>query len=411
MALGGLPPGTVEAGALARLGDDRPEPAPAAALDAAKGSDVGSLFPFIRSQAVQGEFPLSYLRDEFRNLAAWKAQARGKFVDLLHYDPPRCDPRAETLERVDCDGYVREKIVFNTTPDLRVPAYVLVPKGLARPAPAVVVLHDHAGMYLWGKEKVVDLGDEHPVLVDFKKRSYAGRSLATELVGQGYVVIAIDMFYWGERRMILDDDPAEWRTRPPTIAAEQVAAFNRRSSQAEALVGRTIYAAGFTWSGVMFRDDVRTVDYLVTRPDVDPTRIGCAGLSVGGLRSAHLAALDDRIKAAVVVGWMASYPAQLKSRIRNTIGFTKLVPGMTRILDYPDVASLAMPARLLVINGSRDSLFDLDGVRHCFAKLSSCYAKAGLADRFRGRLYDAPHEFNAAMQEEAWRWLEAGLKA
>jgi dienelactone hydrolase len=174
-------------------------------------------------------------------------------------------------------------------------------------------------------------------------------------------------------------------------------------------VGRTIYAAGFTWAGVMFWDDLRTVDYLATRPEVDAERIGCVGLSVGGLRSCHLAALDDRIKAAVVVGWMASYPAQLKGHVRHTIGFTKLVPGLTRHLDYPDVASLAMPASLLVISGTRDGLFALDGVKHCFAKLSSCYAKAGVPERFRGRLYDAPHEFNAAMQREAWDWLARWL--
>jgi hypothetical protein len=83
---------------------------------------------------------------------------------------------------------------------------------------------------------------------------------------------------------------------------------------------------------------------------------------------------------------------------------------MTRYLDYPDVTSLAMPSPLLVINGSRDGLFDLDGVRRCFDKLSACYAKAGVADRFRGRLYDAPHEFNAEMQQEAWRWLGTSLK-
>jgi dienelactone hydrolase len=159
----------------------------------------------------------------------------------------------------------------------------------------------------------------------------------------------------------------------------------------------------------MFTDDVRTVDYLVTRPEVDPDRIGCVGLSVGGLRSCHRAALDDRIKAAVVVGWMASYPAQLKSRIRNTIGFTKLVPGLTRHLDYPDVAALAIPSALLVINGSKDGLFDLDGVHGCFTKLSACYAKAGVAEKFRGRLYDTPHEFNAEMQQEAWDWLARWL--
>ena len=153
-------------------------------------------------------------------------------------------------------------------------------------------------------------------------------------------------------------------------------------------------------------DDIRTVDYLVTRPEVDPDHIGCVGLSVGGLRSCHLAALDDRIKAAVVVGWMASYPAQLKDHINHTIGFTKLVPGLMHHLDYPDVASLAMPAPLLVINGTKDGLFDLLGVRSSFDKLSACYAKAGVPDRFRGRFYDTPHEFNAEMQAEAWEWLE-----
>src|SRR5439155_6530289 len=145
------------------------------------------------------------------------------------------------------------------------------------------------------------------------------------LARRGYVVIAIDMFYWGERRMLLDGDPADFRGRPRDMPAERVAAFNRRAGQSEPLVGRTIYAAGFTWSGVMFWDDIRTVDYLARRPGVDPNRIGCVGLSVGGLRSCHLAALDDRIKAAVVVGWMASYPAQLKGQSVHTIGFTNLV--------------------------------------------------------------------------------------
>src|SRR5689334_15144391 len=110
-AVGGLHAGAAEAAASSLRADDLPKTPPAAAT----GSDVGSLFPFIQSQAVHGEFPLSYLRDEFRDLAAWKARARGKFVELLHYEPPHCEPRPEVIERVDCDGYVRERIVFNTT--------------------------------------------------------------------------------------------------------------------------------------------------------------------------------------------------------------------------------------------------------------------------------------------------------
>jgi len=369
-------------------------------------SDVGSLFPFIESQAIKGQFPLSFLNHQSRSLARWKKMARGKLLELLHYSPPKCDPKPETVERVDCGEYVREKVWFNTTPDLRVPAFVLVPKNAAKPAPAIVALHDHGGFYFWGKEKIVEMPEEHHVMVEFKRSYYGGRSVANELVRQGYIVVIIDMFYWGERRMLLDSDPDDWRTRPATITRERIQAFNSRSGQSEQLVGRTIFSAGFTWSGVMFWDDVRTVDYLRSRPDVDKQRIGCVGLSVGGLRSCHLAALDDRIKAAVVVGWMASFPWQLKKHIRNTIGHTKLVPGLYRYLDYPDVASLAMPKALLVINGSKDGLFHIDGVRASFEKLHACYEKAGVPERCRTRLYETPHEFNTEMQTEAWNWLK-----
>ncbi len=372
-------------------------------------SDVGSLWPFIQSQAATGEFPLSWLQREFKSLAGWKRKARGKLLELLHYSPARCEPRAEILERIDAGDYVRERVRFNTTPDIRVPAFVLVPKKAKLPAPGIVALHDHGGFYFWGKEKIVETDGEHPVLTDFKKSYYAGRNIASELARQGYVVVVIDMFYWGERRMLLDDDPADWRDRPRDITAQRISEFNRRASQNEQLVGRTIYAAGFTWPGVLFWDDVRTVDYLLTRPEVDKKRVGCVGLSVGGLRACHLAALDDRIKAAVVVGWMASFPRQLRRHIRNSIGHTKVVPGLYRYLDYPDIASLAMPNALLVINGSKDGLFDLDGVRASFDKLNACYKKAGAPEKCRTRLYSTPHEFNAEMQAEAWEWLRRWL--
>ena len=106
---------------------------------------------------------------------SWKRQARGQLLELLHYAPPRCDPRPETVERVDRGDYVREKVHFNTTPDVRVPAYVLIPKRARLPAPAIVALHDHGGFYLWGKEKLVERDDEHPVLTDFKRRGLRGQ--------------------------------------------------------------------------------------------------------------------------------------------------------------------------------------------------------------------------------------------
>lgn len=368
-------------------------------------SDIGSLFPIIQSEA-QSDFPLSFLNSRFKSSKRWKPRARGKLLELLHYSPRRCDPAAEIVEKVDKGTYVREKIYFNTTPAIRVPAYLLVPKNAGQRLPAIVALHDHGGFYLWGKEKLVETDDPPLVLKNWRNSYYGGQSLASVLAGQGYVVLVIDIFYWGERRMLLDDDPADWRERPDSLSAERISAFNQRASQNEQLVGRTIYSAGFTWAGLMFWDDIRSVDYLLTRPEVDPRRIGCVGLSVGGLRACHLAALDDRIKAAVVVGWMASFPAQLRRHIRNSIGHTKLVPGLYRYLDYPDVASLAMPGALLVINGSKDTLFEPGGVKASFNKLAGCYQKAGIPERLKTSLYEAPHEFNAEMQAEAWDWLK-----
>ena len=375
-----------------------------------QGTHLGTLDPFIRSQQVKGEFPLSYLNPGFRDYRSWKRKARGKLLDLLHYAPPRVDPKPELLERVDRGDYIQERVTFNTTPDIRVPAYVLIPKNVKLPAPGIVALHDHGGFYFYGKEKLLDLPDEHPVLTDFKRNYYGGKSIATELVKQGYVVVVIDMFYWGERRMVLDEDPEDWKERPKTITPQRIAAFNARSSGNEQLVGRSIYSAGFTWSGVMFWDDIRTVDYLLTRPEVDRNRIGCCGLSVGGFRTIHLAALDDRIKAAAAVGWMTSFPTQLKNRIVHTIGFTMLVPGLYRHLDYPDVATLAMPNALLVINGSRDGLFETEGVQRSFDKLNAAYRKAGIPDKVKTSLYDAPHRFDTEMQSEAWSWLSKWLK-
>src|SRR5262245_54062433 len=206
--------------------------------------------------------------------------------------------------------------------------------------------------------------------------------------------------------MQLGNDPAAYRERPRTMTEEEITNFNRRSSQNEQLVARSLFTAGVTWPGIVIWDDIRTLDYLASRPEVDKQRLGCVGLSVGGYRSFMLAALDERIKAAVAVGWMTSLPAQIRQHVVNTIGFSFHLIGLYRYLDFPDLAALVAPRALMVINGSQDRLFVLDGVKAAFDKIARCYAKAGVSERQRCRLYDAPHEFNLEMQAEGWEWLK-----
>jgi len=400
--------GLVAGGFIAPPGLDRASigqrPLPAAQT----GSSIGNLYPFVQKQADRSPLELSFLRPEFRNLQTWQTKARDRVLEHLFYAPAPVPAAPQVISRTDRRDYVEEYLTFQTTPDLRVPAYVLIPKNAALPAPGIVVLHCHGGFYVWGKEKVVEIDDEPPALTEFKQQLYDGKSIASELARRGYVVITIDMFYWGERRMFLDDDPASYRD-PRAMTKDDVASFNRRSNQSEQLVARSLFAAGISWPGVMLWDDLRTVDYLASRPEVDARRLGCLGLSVGGYRSFLLAALDRRIKAAVDVCWMSSFASHVKRHVVNSIGLTFHVVGLYRYLDLPDLAALIAPRSVLVINGSKDGLFPPEGVDAAFKKIDACFRKAGAQDRQRCGLYDAPHQFNDEMQAETWEWLRARL--
>jgi dienelactone hydrolase len=374
------------------------------------GPDIGSLYAFAQKQADQSPLELSFLHDKFSDLAAWQTTARAAVLEHLSYSPPQAAPAAQVIRREDRGDYLQEYLTFQTTPDIRVPAYVLIPKKAALPAPGIVALHCHGGFYIWGKEKLIETADEHPVLTDYKQELYHGRSIATELARRGYVVIVIDAFYWGERRMVLDDDPPAFR-EPSQMTKEDAAKFNRRAQEGEQLVARTLFTAGITWPGIALWDDLRTVDYLVSRPEVDPARLGCVGLSMGGYRSFLLAALEPRIKVAVDVGWMTSFAAQIRKHVVHTVGLSFHIAGLYHHLDLPDLAALIAPRALMVINGSKDSLFAPDGVGAAFEKIAACYRKAGAAERQQCRMYNTPHEFNPAMQDEAWAWIAAAFSA
>lgn len=372
-------------------------------------SHIGNLYEFVQEQADRSPLELSFLHSRFKNLKRWQPGARAKVFEHLFYAPPAVAPQARLVGRTDRGDYVEEYLTFQTTPDLRIPACVLIPKHAKFPAPGILALHSHDGMYLWGKEKLVENDREHPVLTAFKQRRYGGKSIAAELARQGYVVAVIDMLYWGERRMLLADDPPAYRDRPMTMTEDEIGAFNQRASQNESLLGRSLLTAGVTWPGVLLWDDIRALDYLASRPEVDPARLGCVGLSVGGYRSFLLAALDERIRVAVDVGWMTSLGSQIKQHVIHSIGLSFHIIGLYRYLDLPDLAALIAPRAVLVINGSQDRLFDLNGVKAAFEKVARCYAKAGAPDRQKCSLYDAPHEFNLKMQAEAWQWIERWL--
>lgn len=370
-------------------------------------ADLGSMFHVLSSLAQKGEYPLSFRHGKYETVEEFQEIARSKILELLAYRPPIVEPKAQILERINCEGYVREKILFATSPTTIVPAYVLIPNNLKEPAPAVVDLHSHGGMFLFGKEKVIDLAPNHPAMVTYHEKNYSGRPTATELVKRGFVVISIDAFGFGERRIILDTDRHKGADRSK-YSLEDVQYLNQQCRNKESTIAKSMVFAGLTWPGIVAWDDMRTVDYLCTRPEVDTSRIGCLGISMGGYRATYLMALDDRVKAGCVVGFMSTVLPMLKAHI-DTHSWVHFLPGLHQFLDLPDVASLAMPRALMVQQCSQDRLFTIEGMRDSVSQIKAAYEKAGTPSTFSARFYDAPHQFTLPMQEDAIAWLQKNL--
>ena len=191
---------------------------------------------------------------------------------------------------------------------------------------------------------------------------------------------------------------------------DTVTRLNQVCRSKESTLAKTLTVLGMSWPGIVAWDDMRTVDYLLTRPEVDPARIGCVGVSFGGWRSLFLTALDERIAAGCVVGFMSTIRPMLRRHV-DTHSWVHFVPGLHRHLDLPDVLTLAAPRRILVQQCRRDGLFPLDGMEAAVEAIGDVYTRMGLADRATSRFYDVPHRFDMAMQEDAFAWFDTHLRA
>ncbi|HEX2188746.1 MAG TPA: hypothetical protein VHG51_07585 [Longimicrobiaceae bacterium] len=384
------------------------------------GPDLGNLYGTVEWIARESGPSLSFLDPRWSSLDEWKAAARPALLRHLAFDPEPAPVRAETVAREERDGFRLEEVRIRASPAYEIPAFLLVPSGRRGPLPAVAALHCHGGQYAWGARKLVSSPDDPPALVEYRQRLHGGRAYAEELARRGFVVLAADAFYFGERRLRPETVPGAavpgeardaYRALPslPEGSAERLPAENRVAGAFEAVVAKTLHAAGATWPGLLAWDDRRCLDYLAARPEVDPARIGCVGFSGGGLRAAHLAGADPRIRAACVAGWMTELGELLPAHARRHT-WMAYTPGLRASLDLPDVAALAAPGALLVQQCARDTLFPAAGMRRAVGKLGRIYAKAGVPGRFRGTFHDVPHSFPPALQEEAFAWLERWLR-
>jgi hypothetical protein len=173
---------------------------------------------------------------------------------------------------------------------------------------------------------------------------------------------------------------------------------------------RNVMTVGRTWPGLVVADDRRSIDYLASRPDVDRTRIGCVGMSFGAYRTNYLAALDQRVAAAVSVCWTSSIDAVVGYDVTGAMGWFSLVPELFARMDLPDLQALAAPRPFMAISGWDDNLMQPFGIARAHQRLRQVWSAWEAPQRLGSLVLDCPHEFNAPMQQEAWRWLDQWLE-
>ncbi len=268
-------------------------------------------------------------------------------------------PQPRVLKTEEGDGYQRLKLAYETLPRNWVSAYLLVPHGGPSTKPAAICPHGHVQ---GGKEGVVN------------PKNAPGVAYGHELARRGLVVLAPDNAGMGERDMASDQDSASDGCR---------LAWNRLNQMGLDLTGLRVF------------DLMAGLELLKSRPDVDPRRLGCAGLSGGCWLSQVLTALDHRLKAVVLSGFFTTFA--------QTVWHGHCIChhpfGIGRLCDMPDLSALIAPRPQFVESGAQDTPYPPEPA---FTLVRRAYELLDASQRLGLDLYEGGHMFHG---EVSIPWL------
>jgi hypothetical protein len=293
------------------------------------------------------------------DFAAWQDTLRAELAACIGLPDAaeRVPLDARITETVQASGHRRERIEFTTRPSLTAMGYLLLPEDGGEARPAVLCLPGHGA----GVDAIVGILPE----------DYSA-NFALQCVARGYPTFAIEQISFGHRR------DAEARS------AGQGASSCNRDSAAALMFGETM-------TGWRVWDAMRALDYLQTRPEVDPNRLITMGISGGGLTSLFTAALDTRVAAAVVSGYLNTFADSVLA-INHCVD--NYAPGLRNLCEMADIACLVAPRLLFAESGARDPIFPLSTFEKAVAQVSACYAAANVPDRFGYEVFDGDHRFH-----------------
>ncbi|MEF3305480.1 alpha/beta hydrolase family protein [Paenibacillus sp. GYB003] len=310
--------------------------------------------------------------------ARWRETLRAVVAETLGRFPEhKTELQPDLIEETDMGDHIRQRVVFESDRDLQVPTYILVPKNAKGKLPAVIACHGHG----YGSRAVVGLrADGTPNADDPDYHN----NFAVELVRRGFLVAAPELLGFGDRRLadVGYNSPNENSCHP--IAAQLL------------MMGRTI-------AGARVYDIFRTIDYLQSRADADGERIGCMGISGGGLVAAFASALDDRIKVAAISGYVNTFKDSIMS-IRHCID--NYIPNMLLHAEMPDIVGLIAPKPLLVESGTADRIFPVGAAKEAVSKIARIYGLLGENDKLGHDVFEGKHQISGNMAYDWFvKWL------
>ncbi len=359
------------AGASAALAPALPAQSPAyqGALDGFENQlDPAAFDPVIWSRSRYQQAPLRMTFQAANRQAAerWQSDLRNKVTELIGGLPSRDTPlEPHTLEVKDFPAYRREKFVFQSRPGLFVLGYLLTPRDAAAPHRAMICLPGHGR----GVDDIVGIDDQGR---DRTNKDGYQHDFAIQCVEHGMAAVAIEQVAFGCRR-----DPLAKAKGLGTASCQPTAG-------AALLLGETMVA----WR---VHDVMRTIDWIETREDLDANRVGCMGISGGGTITTFAAALDQRIKAALVSGYLNTFRDSIFS-ISHCID--NYVPGILQWCEMYDIAGLIAPRPLFVESGEKDNIFPIAASRESFARVKKVYEVLGAPDLTEHEVFPGEHSFH-----------------
>jgi dienelactone hydrolase len=356
----------------------------------------------------------SFRNPAWKNVKTWQKAARKVTMDRMGIPALSNSPAVNVKKKYTYDGLDVEELTWDLGYGRATEAILLKPSNVTGKLPAILAFHDHGGNKYFGTRKITKTSDEqHPMMKTHQEHYYDGTAWANEVAKRGYVVLVSDAFTFASRRVMLQDVPQHLRNNLNDENPEEqknIDTYNPWASDHEHVMAKSLFCSGLTWPGVFFAEDRIALDILSARTDVDAGRIGCCGLSGGGLRTDFMGGLEDRIRCAVSVGFTTTWnDFALHKSFTHT--WMTYVPMLPKELDFPEILGLRAPLPTLVLNDSEDQLYTIEGMRTADTMMKEVFAKAGAADRYKASFYPGEHKFDKPMQKEAFDWFDKWLKA